>query len=448
MAGKALTRKSKAATLIPLALLSAGWTASIVSVGSSATAAKPGSDHALPDGTSVPEQAIQAPASVPVPGAIAPAVPDGAVDQVVSSASTSGIPAPALAAYQRGAQIMGSADASCHIPWELIAAIGRVESDHGQYGGNTLTAEGLATPGIFGPELNGKNGTQAIADTDGGELDKDPVFDRAVGPMQFIPSTWSVVKVDADGDAQRNPQDIDDAALATGVYLCSGTEDLATRQGQETAVYRYNHSHDYVNLVLRIMEAYSQGEYTALPSGTYGGTLFTPSYTSAIESQQRFNRTTARRPGSQPARTGGRSGGSTAPGTTGGTGGTGDTGTTGDSPGTDTGPLPTGPTSDSNPITDNPLTGTLQDTTDQITKAVTQAASPVTQPVEQAIGFAGAQVLCAEQLKPLGTFLTPITQHMIDTCAADVQDETRANALDEILANTGSLSRLLAWLSL
>ena len=46
--------------------------------------------------------------------------------------------------------------------------------------------------------------------------------------MQFIPSTWSVVGVDADGDAQRNPQDIDDAALATAVYLCSGDDDLAT----------------------------------------------------------------------------------------------------------------------------------------------------------------------------------------------------------------------------
>ena len=39
-------------------------------------------------------------------------------------------------------------------------------------------------------------------DTDGGELDKDTVYDRAVGPMQFIPSTWAVVKVDADGDGE------------------------------------------------------------------------------------------------------------------------------------------------------------------------------------------------------------------------------------------------------
>ena len=69
--------------------------------------------------------------------------------------------------------------------------------------------------------------------------------------MQFIPSTWSVVGVDADGDAQRNPQDIDDASLATAVYLCSGDDDLATDAGQRAAVYRYNHSQEYVDLVLR-----------------------------------------------------------------------------------------------------------------------------------------------------------------------------------------------------
>ena len=205
---------------------------------------------------------------------IAPAVPEGSADSVVAGASSNGIPAPALAAYQRGAQIINAADKSCNIPWELIAAIGRVESDHGRYGGNTLTENGVSKPGIYGIALNGKNGTQAINDTDGGQLDKDTVYDRAVGPMQFIPSTWQVVKVDADGDDQRNPQDIDDAALATAVYLCSGKDNLSNRAGQEAAVYRYNHSQDYVNLVLRIMEAYSSGDYTAVPSGTQGGTSF------------------------------------------------------------------------------------------------------------------------------------------------------------------------------
>jgi len=279
-----LSARQKSMVLLPLALLSGAWTASLVS--SSAAASSADAQHSsLPDGTKVPAKAIEAPASVPVPGVIAPAVPQGSADSVVSGASSNGIPAPALAAYQRGAQIINSADKSCNIPWELIAAIGRVESDHGRYGGNTLTQDGVSKPGIYGIELNGKNGTAAIADTDGGQLDKDPVFDRAVGPMQFIPSTWQVVKVDADGDDQRNPQDMDDAALATAVYLCSGKDNLSNRGGQEAAVFRYNHSQDYVNLVLRIMEAYSSGDYTAVPSGTYGGASYSSSadsYSTAI----------------------------------------------------------------------------------------------------------------------------------------------------------------------
>jgi membrane-bound lytic murein transglycosylase B len=294
---RAMSRRAKAIALVPLALLSGVWTASLMS--GSATANTADKVGALPDGTSVPSKAIEAPASVPTPGVIAPAVPEGSADSVVSGASSNGIPAPALEAYQRGAEIINSADKSCNIPWELIGAIGRVESDHGRYGGNTLTDNGVSKPGIYGIPLNGKNGTQAIHDTDGGQLDKDPVFDRAVGPMQFIPSTWQVVKVDADGDGKRNPQDMDDAALATAVYLCSGKDNLSNRTGQEAAVLRYNHSQDYVNLVLRIMEAYSSGDYTAVPSGTQAGTSFSPSYAGTIADKRQDARHRDRRRAAQ-----------------------------------------------------------------------------------------------------------------------------------------------------
>ena len=94
--------------------------------------------------------------------------------------------------------------------------------------------------------------------------------------MQFIPSTWSVVGVDADSDGTRNPQDIDDAALATAVYLCSGDDDLAQTSGQRAAVYRYNHSAAYVDLVLAIMTAYLAGDYTSVPNGTVAGGLLMP----------------------------------------------------------------------------------------------------------------------------------------------------------------------------
>jgi hypothetical protein len=277
-----MTKWQKASALIPLALLSGAWTASLAVT--SATAEDESSSGRLPDGSTVPSEAIDDPASISAPGQIAPGVPPGNSDKVLSSASTNGIPAAALAAYQRAAQVIDSADPACNLEWPLIAAIGRVESNHGTYGGNRLTSEGVSTPGIIGIRLDGSNGTAKITDTDAGQYDGDKKFDRAVGPMQFIPSTWSVVGVDGDGDGERNPQDIDDAALATAVYLCSGDENLGTREGQESAVYRYNHSDEYVKLVLSIMEAYAAGDYTATPNDSTSSTTFTPAYGDSVYS--------------------------------------------------------------------------------------------------------------------------------------------------------------------
>jgi membrane-bound lytic murein transglycosylase B len=406
------SRKGKAATLVPLALLSAAWTASLAGLNTADAAKTTVSD--LPDGSAVPSQAIKAPASVPIPGAIAPSVPDGTADSVVAGASTSGIPSAALSAYQRGAQIINAADPTCNVPWELLAAIGRVESDHGQYGGNILGSDGISSPGIYGPQLNGKNGTQAIMDTDGGQLDEDSVYDRAVGPMQFIPSTWSSVKVDADGDGQRNPQDIDDASLATGVYLCSGVDDMSSRAGQEASVFRYNHSRAYVDLVLRIMEAYSQGDYSAIPSGTYGGTVFTPSYSSAIKTRKAHpfkpaKPSTPFTPTTPPAGT--------------------------EDPVTETpggGDTPTKPTLPANPVKG-------------VTDALGGVVTGITQPVVDTLNsLASALDFCNGQF---ATIKDPL--HLLDPakkkCAARVQGMEKDDAAS-VVPNT--LKAILSWLGL
>ena len=278
MAGQRTGRWQKGTALVPLALVSAAWTASLVSAPTVANVAAD-TDPAptvLPDGTSVPSEAIEAPASVSSSSTLAGQLTGGKAVQVVSNASTSGIPSAALAAYQRAETVINSADKSCNLTWQLVAAIGRVESNHGRFGGSVLDDDGVATPGIFGIPLDGTKGTRAISDTDGGQLDNDSRWDRAVGPMQFIPSTWSVVGVDADGDAQRNPQDIDDAALASAVYLCSGGDDLSTTAGQEKAVYRYNNSFDYVELVLSIMDAYASGDFTSVPTSVSAAPMIAP----------------------------------------------------------------------------------------------------------------------------------------------------------------------------
>jgi membrane-bound lytic murein transglycosylase B len=257
-------RAQKASALLPLAVLSAAWTAGLATAHSGASASA--DPQELPDGSRVPAQAVKVPASLTPPGALPRSLANPR--RVVSTASASGIPAVALAAYQRAATVIDAADRTCHLPWQLIAAIGRVESDHGRADGNRLTDRGIAEPGIYGPALNGRHGTVRIKDTDAGQYDHDARFDRAVGPMQFIPSTWSIVGVDADNDGQRNPQDIYDASLASAVYLCSGTDDLATAAGQRSAVLRYNHSQKYVDLVLAIEQAYLSGDYSAVPNGT------------------------------------------------------------------------------------------------------------------------------------------------------------------------------------
>ena len=261
------SRLRRATTLVPLAVLSAAWTASLAGVGVTAASADEDGPGTLPDGTVLPASAIEAPASVGDAVTRAAALTPG---------SASSIPQAALSAYQRAEAVINKADRGCALPWELIAAIGRVESDHGRFGGNVLDDEGVARPGIYGIALNGKNNTQSIGDTDAGQYDNDTKWDRAVGPMQFIPSTWSVVGVDGDSDGTRNPQDIDDAALATAVYLCSGDDDLSAEKGQRASVYRYNHSNDYVDLVLSIMQAYMDGDFSAVPTSVLTSGVIMP----------------------------------------------------------------------------------------------------------------------------------------------------------------------------
>ena len=138
-------------------------------------------------------------------------------------------------------------------------------SNHGRFGGNQLDAGDVAQPGIIGIPLDGTNATARITDSDGGALDRDTVFDRAVGPMQFIPSTWRVVGVDADGDGAKNPQDMADAAAATAVYLCSGPGDLRSPGDLHGAIMRYNASESYVSTVTALASTYRLG-VTVLPS--------------------------------------------------------------------------------------------------------------------------------------------------------------------------------------
>jgi hypothetical protein len=216
-----------------------------------------------------PLQHLDIPQLPPLPELPAPPeqlpTPDYRAGAVPASMSANGIPAAALEAYRRAAQLVDAADPECRVDWALVAAIGKVESNHGRYGGNGIDTDGTVRPGIYGIPLNGANGTAVVRDSDGGALDRDTSWDRAVGPMQFIPGTWRVVGVDANGDGRKDPQNIDDAATATAVYLCSGPGDLSTERDARSAVLRYNQSDSYADQVLAIARGY-RGGYTVEPA--------------------------------------------------------------------------------------------------------------------------------------------------------------------------------------
>ena len=180
----------------------------------------------------------------------------------ISSTGSNDVPEAALRAYHHAEKVMATADPGCDISWTLLAAIARVESNHGRFGGAQLGSDGVSRPEIRGPQLNGAGAFAAIKDSDHGVLDHDVVWDRAVGQMQFLPQTWNAVARDGDGDGQKNPDDIDDSALGAAVYLCGAGGSLADPAGVARAAFRYNHSDYYVQLVMSFQTGYQTGVFS------------------------------------------------------------------------------------------------------------------------------------------------------------------------------------------
>ncbi|WP_436501748.1 lytic transglycosylase domain-containing protein [Actinokineospora sp. HUAS TT18] len=167
-----------------------------------------------------------------------------------------GIPGAMLDAYMRAAQTVNASLPGCRMEWSLLASIGRIESNHAR--GGRVNSKGDTAAPILGPVLNG-GGFAAISDTDGGRYDGDNRWDRAVGPMQFIPSTWKGYASDGNGDGETNPNNIYDATLGSAKYLCSGGMDMSNPANRAAAVFRYNHSNSYVRTVLSWADSYARG---------------------------------------------------------------------------------------------------------------------------------------------------------------------------------------------
>ncbi|MFE7397731.1 NlpC/P60 family protein [Streptomyces sp. NPDC057557] len=178
---------------------------------------------------------------------------------IADAGTSADIPSRMLAAYKKAVQKVGKHVPKCRgMRWPVLAGIAKVESNHAI--GRNVAGNGDIRPRIYGVLLNGSGAggnTTAFADTDGGKWDGTASGERAVGPFQFLPSTWEGIGKDANGDRRADPHNADDAALGAAVYLCGNGRDLAKRPQLKAAVLQYNHSSEYVANVVGWIDQYT-----------------------------------------------------------------------------------------------------------------------------------------------------------------------------------------------
>jgi Transglycosylase SLT domain len=249
-----------------LALAGIGGGYLVPGLASKATAQRPATGDNAPGapGESTPPD-DQSAAPEPPDSTAGPADPEGGTGRPQAAlaawaaplAAKLAIPVVAIQAYGYAELALANTQPACHLHWTTLAGIGKVESNHGQANA-TLSPDGMVRPTITGPPLDGHDGRIQLSDTDRGLLDNDTTWDRAVGPMQFIPLTWRAWAVDADGDGQADPNDINDAALAAGRYLCANGRDLSTADGWWQAVLSYNALRTYAQDVFDAADDYGR----------------------------------------------------------------------------------------------------------------------------------------------------------------------------------------------
>jgi membrane-bound lytic murein transglycosylase B len=177
---------------------------------------------------------------------------------VTAMAGRTGIGQTAVQAYGSAALRLAKEQPACRLGWTTLAGIGGIESLHGTDKGAYLLPDGQTSLPILGPPLDGTDGNAAIRSTEETvPWHGDMHWDHAVGPMQFIPSTWEKWQSDGNDDGVADPSNIFDAAYAAGRYLCASGADLRTGQGWTQAIFSYNHSDDYVRSVLAYANAYA-----------------------------------------------------------------------------------------------------------------------------------------------------------------------------------------------
>ncbi|ABS06088.1 NlpC/P60 family protein [Kineococcus radiotolerans] len=179
----------------------------------------------------------------------------------LAPSSVPGVNAVLLDAFGKAAAATPTVAPKCTgMRWSILAGIAQVESNLAA--GRQISPTGDITPHIIGPALNGSGvggNRTAIYDTDGGRWDGDTVYDRAVGAVQFIPTSWVAYGRDGNGDGVADPHNAYDVTLGAVVHLCgTSAKDLSNREQLSTALYGYNRSQTYVAKVLANIDTFDQ----------------------------------------------------------------------------------------------------------------------------------------------------------------------------------------------
>jgi hypothetical protein len=154
------------------------------------------------------------------PAAAKPARPTRPPQQAPSATARADIPTSHLQLYRQAAGRCPG------LSWAVLAAIGKVESDHGR----------SRLPGV-------RSGWNRAG---------------AAGPMQFgigvgrAGNAWARYGADFDRDGQRSVYDPGDAIPAAAGYLCAA----GAPRRLDRALYAYNHSWTYVAKVKAIATRY------------------------------------------------------------------------------------------------------------------------------------------------------------------------------------------------
>lgn len=155
----------------------------------------------------------------------------------VSDGPIADIPAELVGVY------VAAATSCPGLPWTVLAAIGHVESRHGQGRVDPLTGD--VRPPILGPALDGRPGFARIPDP----TSRDG-WTRAQGPMQFLPSTWRAwgrLAPSRPAAATPSPHNAWDAIWSAAAYLCGLDGRISDLRA---AILTYNRSSRYVDQVL------------------------------------------------------------------------------------------------------------------------------------------------------------------------------------------------------